>query len=333
MARPVGMFAALRLAQTGISVTILDQADDLCQLPRACIYYPQVQVALDAAGVYDDIIKAGGFRATGLEIRQYPEPAEDGSVKAGRCVVSFPKVEDPASFDPYGAPSLPSMERPAMNFLQIPQPRLTKVLMDKALATGKVQVLFHKKLMAIANDADSVTATVWDTVAEAEETYTAAFLIGADGAKSKTRSLLGIQFPGHTWPERLVATDVWLPNSDESPTTTALLMDPVNYVILSPLTPPRKGEMSKWRVTYALDPEEMKAKSEEYFLAEEYVAKAYERVWAGPRPLTYKIDRVAPYTVHQRLATSLRKGRCLLAGDAAHINNVSSVLVCFLACF
>jgi 3-(3-hydroxy-phenyl)propionate hydroxylase len=36
------------------------------------------------------------------------------------------------------------------------------------------------------------------------ETQTARWLIGADGARSETRSALGIEFEGFTWPERFL---------------------------------------------------------------------------------------------------------------------------------
>ncbi|KAK1707640.1 FAD-binding monooxygenase [Colletotrichum lupini] len=210
--------------------------------------------------------------------------------------------------------------------LNMAQPELTKVLMEKATETGRVQVLFNKELVSILNDgsngSETVTIAVKDLNTGQIEEHFASFLVGSDGGRSKTRSLLGISFPGHTWPEKLIATDVWLKNTADSPVTTTLLMEPVHYTIITPLTPPVKGEVTKWRLTFAVDPEELKTKTEKDLLSEEYISHHYERAWAGPRPLTYKIDRAATYTIHQRLASNLRRGRCLLAGDAAHVNNV-----------
>jgi len=39
------------------------------------------------------------------------------------------------------------------------------------------------------------------------------------------------------------------------------------------------------------------------------------------RPVRYEIAYRSTYRVHQRVAETFRKGRVLLAGDAAHINN------------
>lgn len=71
-AGPVGLFAAYRLAQAGISVTILEKDDHLSQLPRAGIYYPPVQFAFQSAGLWDALMAGGGFRTTGLDMRLGP---------------------------------------------------------------------------------------------------------------------------------------------------------------------------------------------------------------------------------------------------------------------
>ncbi|KAI0965549.1 FAD/NAD(P)-binding domain-containing protein [Xylaria arbuscula] len=326
-AGPVGLFTALILGQAGISVTIIEKDSGLSQLPRACMFYPQVQFALDKAKVYNDLIrKGGGFKTTGLDIRLPPLLNSDRGRQCGQLVASFPK-EDAAEFNPNGPPRAPMNGPPAISMLNIPQSQMSQVLMDKAVETGHVRVLFGTELISIEHDGSGeddtgVSIQVKHLASNVESQYKASFLIGADGGKSTTRSLLGIPFPGHTWPEKLVATDVWLHNDDDGPITTTLLMDPVHYTILSPLTRPIRGEVSKWRVTFALNPEEVKIKGDEDFLTDEYIAQHYDRVWVGPRPLSHKIDRRATYTVHQRLAANLTKGRCLLVGDAAHVNNV-----------
>lgn len=211
--------------------------------------------------------------------------------------------------------------------LNMAQPELTKVLMQSSLETGYVQVAFNKELVSILHDGSTgsnVVVSVKDVQTGLLEDQTASFLVGSDGGRSRTRSLLGISFPGHTWPEKLIATDVWLKNTEDSPTTTTLLMEPIHYTIITPLTPPVIGEVTKWRLTFAVDPKELTEKTEQELLSEEYISFHYDRAWAGPRPLTYNIERAATYTIHQRLASKLRHGRCLLAGDAAHVNNVSN---------
>jgi 2-polyprenyl-6-methoxyphenol hydroxylase-like FAD-dependent oxidoreductase len=51
------------------------------------------------------------------------------------------------------------------------------------------------------------------------------------------------------------------------------------------------------------------------------VHNKFEAIFPGPKPLkkdAYEIEACSPYRIHQRSATSYRKGRALVAGDAAH---------------
>ncbi|KAI9155765.1 O-methyltransferase sol2 [Paramyrothecium foliicola] len=246
------------------------------------------------AQVYNEIInRGGGFRTTGLDIRLPPVPGNDGDKKPGSLVAQFPK-EEAAKFNPRGPPRAPMKGTAAISILNIPQSQMCKILMDEAISTGHIKVLFSNEISSIENygtggGAKKVSITVRDHASHADRQYTASFLVGADG---------------------------------NGPITTTLLMDPLHYTILSPLTPPVRGQVSQWRVTFALNPEDVRTKTDQEFLKEEHIAQHYDRVWVGSRPVSYKIDRRATYTVHQRLAANLKKGRCLLAGDAAHINNV-----------
>lgn len=96
----------------------------------------------------------------------------------------------------------------------------------------------------------------------------------------------------------------------------------LDEAVITPLAPVVPGAVTKWRVSFALDPEDLARQPLADFLTEDYIAGMYERVLGGPRPIEYTIDRVSPYTMHQRLASTLKRGRCLLAGDTAHINTV-----------
>lgn len=71
-----------------------------------------------------------------------------------------------------------------------------------------------------------------------------------------------------------------------------------------------------WRVTYGEKPgltaEQMR----------ERLPKKFKDIMPGhPDPSDYNLVNFSPYKVHQRLATSMRQGRFLLAADAAHLCN------------
>lgn len=311
-AGPVGLFTALRLGQTGLRVVVLEKDNAVLQLPRSCGYYPIVQLAFEDAGIYGTILKSGGFLTTGMDWRRYPTDTVEGGKKAGELVGGMPKKRN---FNAFG--------KPGTGMLNLPQPELCRVLLDKAAKSGNIIVCFETELVGIYDEegdefvrAEANNVNTGDT-----KLFSSRFLVGADGGRSKTRGLLGIPFSGHTWPERLVVTDVWLINNDESPITTTFLMDPVYYTVITPLALPTIGQKSLWRIAFALDPDE--TRSDDELLSDEHIAYHYERIWPGQRPLRFRIDNRTMHSIHQRLAATMKRGRCVLVGDAAHLASVS----------
>ena len=68
-----------------------------------------------------------------------------------------------------------------------------------------------------------------------------------------------------------------------------------------------------WRCTFMEDA----ALPEETYL--DRLPEAYRHLLPGTGG--YELDQAAPYKMHQRCAETFRKGRVLLAGDAAHVTN------------
>ena len=75
------------------------------------------------------------------------------------------------------------------------------------------------------------------------------------------------------------------------------------------------GPPGLWRTVYPEDPEAL----EEDLLADDYVEQKLQGFFPAGEP--YDIVHRNLYTVHQRVAATFRRGRVLLAGDAAHVNN------------
>lgn len=44
----------------------------------------------------------------------------------------------------------------------------------------------------------------------------------------------------------------------------------------------------------------------------------FSQLFPGPKPPQYTLDQFSPYRLNQRCADTFKKGRVLLAGDAAH---------------
>ncbi|KAL1889727.1 hypothetical protein Sste5346_008713 [Sporothrix stenoceras] len=308
-AGPVGMFLALKLGKAGINVTVVERNVEFSDAPRACGYYAASALAMHAAGVWDQI-RDEGFVIKGLCWRK--KPVDDGEGKGSKKLGSMIAAQPLSELDDDAMP-------PGTGILCLQQSLLTRLFAREALATKHVTLLFSRELMAIEEGESSTTAVTRDTATGGMHRITADFLVGTDGGRSMTRKLLRIPFPGHTWPERLLATNVTVHNTEDPVYHCYYLLDPSNFTVITPLTDPVLGQESLWRYTMAIDPSD--PRTDEELLRDETVGKLYEQVMPGPRPLQYTIGARSVYRIHQRLASTFRRGRSLLAGDAAHLCN------------
>ncbi|PYI00059.1 FAD binding domain protein [Aspergillus ellipticus CBS 707.79] len=295
-AGPVGLMTALLLAQSSIRVTILEKQETLNQQTRAKL----------------------GFTGNGIcwrkPLASDPDPKAQGeeAMKMGEIIACLPFADNEKVRDEHGN-----------GVLYLPEPKLAELLYKAAVGTGLVEVIFGREACGIRQDDDVVTIAAAFREKEGKlETFRGEFLVGADGGKSATRKLLGIPFKGHSWPEHIVAIDVLLEDKYlDAKFPTSLVVHPVNFGLVTPLEPVREGEKTLYRCSIAVDPRD--TRSDEELVSEEYLKRLLEMFAPGPRPLDAKVVNSSAYRTHQLCAATMRRGRCVLAGDAAHLNNVN----------
>jgi 2-polyprenyl-6-methoxyphenol hydroxylase-like FAD-dependent oxidoreductase len=279
-AGPVGMLTALALAQAGARVTVLEKEPDIVDSPRAAVYFPSTLLVLDELGLLEELLAIGFTNRTfGTHIPEFGYTS----------VVTTEPVEG-IEYDYQ---------------LHAGQHDVARVAMEHARKLG-VEVLFEHEVRAFEDGADGVTLSA--ATPAGERIFSARWLIGADGARSTVRRLAGIEFEGHTWPERFVATNVKFDFSRLGYSQANFVCDPVNMAVIAQLD--REGV---WRCTYM---EDSALPVESY---EERIHRRYEWFMRGSKD--YEIVSASPYMLHQRAAASLRQGHVLLAGDAAHATN------------
>lgn len=181
--------------------------------------------------------------------------------------------------------------------VQCEQSRLTPILRDALEAAGG-RVVFGTAVRDVAQDPDGVT------VGE----HRADWLIGADGASSAVRKALGLAFEGLTYPERFLVVSTREDLEQVLPGIAAVnyVFDPDEWLVL--LRTP-----DHWRVLFPTDSS----------LSDAAVEASVQQRLTGVADLGREWDvlHTSLYNVHQRVASSFRVGRVLLAGDAAHVNN------------
>ncbi len=136
---------------------------------------------------------------------------------------------------------------------------------------------------------------------------TAAYAVGCDGARSTVRRGLGIEMHDLQFEEPWLVVDLILRDGTTPPAGLAFqVCDPVRPTTLVPMPPPR------FRFEFMLvDGDDATA------IAETESVHALLAPWMDPADAI--LERSAVYTFHGLIAQQWRKGRVLLAGDAAHM--------------
>ncbi len=133
----------------------------------------------------------------------------------------------------------------------------------------------------------------------------ARYLVGCDGGRSATRHLMNVSFDGTTSPTRWLVIDV--ANDPLGHPNSEVGADPQRpYVSISIAHGIRRFE-------FMIHADE----SDEQATDPAFVAKLLSRF--VPHPDKADIIRYRVYTHHSRIAGAFRKGRLIIAGDAAHL--------------
>ncbi|KAH6700611.1 FAD binding domain-containing protein [Leptodontidium sp. MPI-SDFR-AT-0119] len=251
---------------------IFEKSYQLQTGPRAAGHYgPDLEV-MKRAGIYEIFAEAAHFQ-DGLVFRA--PPVDDG--KGGKTFGwDIATIREPQ--------------------LTLPQSTIVPLLVMEIAKTGLAKIQFGKEVVGIKQDENLVILSTKGSKTGEVEQVKGEYLAGTDGGRSVVRSLLGIGFPGHTWKERVIATNVTLTNEALAPTGSHLVVHPVEW-------------------------DSKDTRPDEELMTDENIIASYDHLMAGSRPIQCKIEARAVYHIHQRLASTLRRGRVLLAGDAAHLCN------------
>ena len=148
-----------------------------------------------------------------------------------------------------------------------------------------------------------------------KERMQARYVIGCDGGRSTVRKLAGIGFEGFTYPEQFIkiATNFNLEAINSNLAFRNYFSDPDEWCNLFKV----RGERPEglWRAIFPLRGGEDK----DIALSADQIEARLQKFL--PKMGRYLVEYVNVYEVHQRVAATFRKGRVLLAGDAAHVNN------------
>jgi 3-(3-hydroxy-phenyl)propionate hydroxylase len=206
-------------------------------------------------------------------------------------------------------------ERPAHPYvLQWEQYKIVQTVLDRLANDADADIRMSTRVTAVTQHADKVDVVV--TLADgSSDVISGRYLVGCDGGRSTIRKLAEIDFEGFTWPERFLKIDTRFDFFGLRPelSNRNYFSDPDEWMNLFKARGP--GGEGMWRAVSPTLPEQ----TDEELLSPEAVEARLQKFC--PKPGRYEIATIALYKVHQRVAVTFNRGRVLLAGDAAHVNN------------
>lgn len=278
---PVGLFLAALLLQRGVTVRILEQRPAPAAHPRAIGIHPPALDALARAGV------ARGLVAEGVAIRR------GVAIAGGRQIarMSFAMVSD--SF-PY--------------VLSLPQTR-TQAALERRVQELDPDALHRGVTVTALHDGGS-RVNVEASSAGGQASYSAAFLVAADGARSTVRTLQGTNVRTRDYPDHYLMGD--FTDSTDFGTDAALFLAAEGIVESFPLP---QG-LRRWVVRLAAHEAGAAAAAAAGADADWLARRIGERTGMAVDPGTNSM--LSSFGVRARLARRMVAGRTALIGDAAH---------------
>lgn len=280
---PVGSVAALYLARKGVKVAAIEAAPGATDLRASTFHAPTIEM-LDDMGAAETL-KTQGLQAPVYQFRD----RSSGEVFA----FDLTEISDHTRF-PYR--------------IQCEQHLMAQEVVGELEREPTASVQMGRRLLFLEQGEDKVVAYV--ETPHSVERYVARYLIGADGANSIARKVLGLEFPGFTYDEKFLclSTEHPLEQSFNDLSYVNYISDPQEWMVL--LKVPRL-----WRVLVPAANSDTDAD----LLSDANKDAVFQRMLGSDVPVTTHHRTI--YRVHQRVCGSFAAGRVCLVGDAAHLNS------------
>jgi 3-(3-hydroxy-phenyl)propionate hydroxylase len=278
-AGPIGLAAAIDLAQHGIDFILIDDNNTVSVGSRAICYAKRALEVLDRLGCGDPVVARG----VGWQV---------GKVFCGDALAyQFDLLPEPGH------------KRPA--FVNLQQYHLEEALVARLAALGRA-VRWKNRAVALTQDDRGARLTV--ETPDGRYVVEADYVIAADGAKSAVREMLGLEFVGQVFRDRFLIADVKM--RGDFPAERWFWFDPPFHPGQSVLLHKQADDV--WRIDFQLgwdaDPEAEKQP--------ERVIPRIRAMLGDARP--FELEWVSVYTFQCRRLERFVHGRVIFAGDAAH---------------
>jgi 3-(3-hydroxy-phenyl)propionate hydroxylase len=286
---PVGLLCAWHLGRQGIPVRLFDDNDGLQSDPRAATTHPATLDLLADDGLADDMARVGLIAPI---FQFWDRPSNRLAAEFDHSIL----VKD--TRHPF--------------VVQCEQFKTASLLLKRVQKLVNVEVLFNHQVIDVWQASEFVSVDVRGPASM--QTHAGAYLIGADGGRSTVRKRSDIAFDGFTWPERfIVLTTPFDFEVERGYAYRSYFAEPGAWCNCFKVS--ADGPPGLWRTVFPTEPEQDNVS----LMNDVEVQARMQRFF--PESRRFEIVHRNLYVTHQRVAATFRRGRVLLAGDAAHVNN------------
>jgi 2-polyprenyl-6-methoxyphenol hydroxylase-like FAD-dependent oxidoreductase len=294
-AGPVGLSLAIELGLRGIAVTLVEQRSRTGAQPRAKTTNVRSMQHMRRWGIADALRAAAPLPA------DYPTDIVFATALFGRTLTVIENAFEGAK---RRDPRFPEAAQ------WVPQYTVERILHERIARLPSVRILSGTVLEDFTQGPAGLSATVRDIATDARRTIRAEYLVGADGARSRVRAVIGARMEGdhafmHNYNLILRIPEL----AAQSPEHRAIMYWIVNAQspgVLSPL-----DGTDVWAFGILLPPGVKEISDDE--------AIARARAAIG-RPVDIEIVERDIWAAHRLIAERYRDRRVFLAGDACHLH-------------
>jgi 2-polyprenyl-6-methoxyphenol hydroxylase-like FAD-dependent oxidoreductase len=285
-AGPVGLTMACELARHGVRCRIVDEGPGPTEQSRALGIQARTLEVFEQMGVVDEVL-ARARKIHGV-----------GVFADGQRISHI-------TFD------LEALETHYPYLLVLPQGETERILVERLKSHG-IEVERRTKFVGLSQDDSGVWANLVDDEGRCSRIH-APWLVGCDGARSIVRKALDLPFEGAEYEESFLLADVRL-DWDRPEDEFTIILTPDGPLVAFPFHQP-----GRCRLVHAsskpLDPSQA--------VPDQVVARFEAMLHANgcPRAVVAEPTWTSVFKIHRRVAERFRRGRCFIAGDAAHIHS------------
>ncbi|GAT33492.1 2-polyprenyl-6-methoxyphenol hydroxylase [Terrimicrobium sacchariphilum] len=281
-AGPVGLSAALWLAQAGVKVRIVDRLAAPMRQSRAAIIHSRTLEHFERMGIVEDFLSAG-VKVHGVNV-----------MGEGNTTLLHPRLDKLPTAYPF--------------MLGLDQSH-TEAILARRLAGCGVRVERGTEFLAY-DERDAAVSVRLRIASGGLEAASFRYVIGADGAHSAVRAAMKLQLEGETLDSVWITADVKI-SWERPPDELFAYLGRSGMIFIAPLNDDR------WRVI--LNVSGMTMRDAEKLGLSEIEAIIQDRF--GSRIPMYDPVWISPFGINTRLSPAMKKGRVFIAGDASHVHS------------